>query len=592
MSPRRARRRFHLHLGALLLLGQLPAAPLLAQPDPGEYGDAPEGGPAYPPLGVLGNFPTCIDIGGYYVSHGPVQLAWFGTGVDYEPNGNGGPCHFPPPEQDECWGPTDLDAGLLGVSPFSIDPTGTQILPCGGLPIHPLGNPCQIVSWGPTMDIVVNNFSGMDCAVNVLVDWNHDGRWYGQSVCPGGGVAEEHAVQNLPVPDGYAGTLAGLGASALQLGPDPGYVWVRFSIASLSEAVPIGWTGAQQFDFGESEDYLLLVGDPAPAGELGDAPEEVVAYPDNGSLGHFPTCLSGPNGYVLHAGNAGAWLGAAVDLEGDGNATLCSFAVYDNDECGAGGGDAGLLLADPFTIDAGQNIVPCAAGEETPLGAPCAPLVWGVDIDLWIENGTAATRWVNALFDWDNNGRWGDWVTCTDGTTGNEHALQDFPIPGGYSGPLSALGPADFSILRGSGWVWSRFTLSDAPVAVVGWDGQGTFGDGETEDYLLRISGGTAAPPMGTAPGRLHLEPCVPNPFNPSTQIAFTLREAGLVRLTIHDIAGRCLATLLERRLEAGRQTLAWAGREESGRVLGSGVYFVRVAAGGEVAQGKLMLVK
>ncbi|HOX24431.1 MAG TPA: FlgD immunoglobulin-like domain containing protein [Candidatus Krumholzibacteria bacterium] len=594
MTIRESNDRRRLTAAACALALSLGAALAAAQPQPGEYGDAPEDGTAYPDLAVLGDFPTCLDPFGDWVAHGPVQLAWFGQAVDFEDNGNAGLCQFGPYDLDECSGPNDLDAGLEIATAYTIDPAGNVVVACAPSLAPHIGDACQIVSWGSAIDIWVTNLSGQACAVNVLVDWNRDGLWYGSIDCPNVGQIDEPVVQNLPVPDGFRGPLSALNPPDIFTGPERGYFWVRFSICALIDAPLPGWNGAGEFDFGETEDYLLSVGETTLYGELGDAPEGVLAYPLTGVGGNFPTCLFGSPGHVLHAGNAGAWFGDAVDLEGDGNADLCSFSLYDHDECDAAGGDAGLLLADVFTIEPGFNIVPCTANATDPVGESCGRLVWGQDIDLRVVNNTAFTRWVNVLVDWDGSGDWGQTVTCSNGDTGSEHALVDFPIPGGYDGPLSALGPGSLQILGGAGYVWSRFTISDQPVQVSGWDGAGTFADGETEDYLLLVAESTVgAPPADPRlDSGLHLEPGVPNPFNPRTEIAFLMTRSGPALVTVHDASGELVATLVDRLLVAGRHTVTWEGRTDGGQAVPSGIFLVRVASGGEVRTGKITLLR
>ena len=57
-----------------------------------DYGDAPEGAMAYPSLNLNGAFPTCTGVGppNYYVSHLQGGVMYFGSMVDYEPDGNAG----------------------------------------------------------------------------------------------------------------------------------------------------------------------------------------------------------------------------------------------------------------------------------------------------------------------------------------------------------------------------------------------------------------------------------------------------------------------------------------------------------------------
>ncbi len=229
--------------------------------------------------------------------------------------------------------------------------------------------------------------------------------------------------------------------------------------------------------------------------DFGDAPEGdgKVAYPSLGVDGFFPTCISvGPGGYVQHgdgAGNHDAWFGQSVDDETDGNEGNCPgcFPTYDDDEC-YNDGDAGLIMPEPFTIDAGINVVPCALSAGTSLGILCDTAVWGVDIDIDIVNTSTNDIFVNVIFDWNQDGYWINDIStqCTSGYT-PEHVLVNFLIPIGYSGPLSGLNPPDFVIGPNSGYVWARFTISDAQVSSEEWDGSGTFVDGESEDYLILI---------------------------------------------------------------------------------------------------------
>lgn len=96
--------------------------------------------------------------------------------------------------------------------------------------------------------------------VNVLMDWDQDGRWSGSSNCPPS--APEHVLVNYAVPSGYVGPLSDLRPPPFTIGPNPGYVWARFSISEVM--VDTGWGGSGQFEGGETEDYLLRVDTAAP----------------------------------------------------------------------------------------------------------------------------------------------------------------------------------------------------------------------------------------------------------------------------------------------------------------------------------------
>ncbi len=69
-----------------------------------------------------------------------------------------------------------------------------------------------------------------------------------------------------------------------------------------------------------------------------------------------------------------------------------------------------------------------------------------------------------------------------------------------------------------------------------------------------------------------------PNPFRASTAVGFGLARGGRVDLLVFDVLGRRVRTLARgERFAAGPQSLRWDGRDDAGRAVGSGVYFVRL---------------
>jgi hypothetical protein len=93
------------------------------------------------------------------------------------------------------------------------------------------------------------------------------------------------------------------------------------------------------------------------------------------------------------------------------------------------------------------------------------------------------------------------------------------------------------------------------------------------------------------AGSQVQLSPNVPNPFNASTQISFTLAEGGLFDLVIFDIAGRQVRRFHGLGSE-GLNTLHWDGRDDQGRNAASGTFFYRLMAGEHQETRKMLLVK
>jgi hypothetical protein len=88
------------------------------------------------------------------------------------------------------------------------------------------------------------------------------------------------------------------------------------------------------------------------------------------------------------------------------------------------------------------------------------------------------------------------------------------------------------------------------------------------------------------------LEQNRPNPFNPSTTIAFELPAAQHVELSVYTAAGRRVATLVEGHVEAGRHAAIWRGVDDLGAPVASGVYLFRLTSGGESVLRKGVLLK
>lgn len=84
-----------------------------------------------------------------------------------------------------------------------------------------------------------------------------------------------------------------------------------------------------------------------------------------------------------------------------------------------------------------------------------------------------------------------------------------------------------------------------------------------------------------------------PNPFNPSTHIRYKLSVAAPVRLSIYDINGRLVKTLLAGEIQpAGYQEILWDGHRDNGTQAASGIYIYRLRSKTFSAAGKLVLLR
>ena len=80
-------------------------------------------------------------------------------------------------------------------------------------------------------------------------------------------------------------------------------------------------------------------------------------------------------------------------------------------------------------------------------------------------------------------------------------------------------------------------------------------------------------------PKKFSLEQNYPNPFNPETSISFSIPQDATVRLTIYNILGQKISTLIDGQRSSGVYTINWNGRNDVGNQVASGLYFYRIEA-------------
>lgn len=97
---------------------------------------------------------------------------------------------------------------------------------------------------------------------------------------------------------------------------------------------------------------------------------------------------------------------------------------------------------------------------------------------------------------------------------------------------------------------------------------------------------------LKTTPSDYSLGNNYPNPFNPTTTIHFTLLKTGHVNLTIYNMLGQKVRTLVDNEISAGTQSVVWDGKDNAGNVVPSGIYLYQMNAGTFTASKKMMLLK
>jgi hypothetical protein len=588
-----------------------------------DYGDAPEGALAYPDLGIVGAFPTCTNVGAAntYIRHN-YQFAYWGATVDTEVDGNAGSCPaFNPNSYNHDEGGSDGDAGLITPAAYTIqgDIGSERVVPCSSSATS-LGFTCTEAFWGPNIDMQVTNLDPANTKyVNVLIDWNQDGAWGGSVQC-GSNTIPEHVLINQPVPAGFSGSLSFLYPPAFRIGPNAGFVWVRFSITDVAVAAG-SWTGSGTFNDGETEDYLLEVQaeDELDWGDAPDAPYPTLAV-DNGAC---------------HQISHGFYLGSAVDADADGQPTVDALgdnADGDpvNDEDGVqflsqivsnhtavivvtasqagyldawidynindSWDDVGEKIYDAYPLTAGSNTLIFTVPTDVVEGPSFArfrlsrlgglpPTGYSPDgevEDYPVELYTPVEITVWQAEALDNYVRL-HWITQSESENMGFQLLRSESM----SGPFVQIN-TDLIIGAGNSQVEHDYSYEDRQVLA-----------GRTYYYKLVDVGRDGSKGMHgpvqalvQAPTEFSLEQNYPNPFNPTTTIRFNLKESGFVSLIIFNLQGQKIRTLVEDQMNLGLHQVVWDSRDEFDQTVASGVYLYTLQGHGYQITRRMNLIR
>ncbi|HSG28465.1 MAG TPA: FlgD immunoglobulin-like domain containing protein, partial [Candidatus Krumholzibacterium sp.] len=131
-------------------------------------------------------------------------------------------------------------------------------------------------------------------------------------------------------------------------------------------------------------------------------------------------------------------------------------------------------------------------------------------------------------------------------------------------------------VVHYDGVVWTQMTSGTTSGLLGIWGSEGVVSDAEIPTPVASLK-----------MGRIH-----PNPFNPVTEIEYSIPARGDVEMKVYDISGRLVAVLVDRVMDAGNYRISWDGRNRKGQTVSSGVYFCRLTACGQDVSGKLVLTR
>jgi hypothetical protein len=151
--------------------------------------------------------------------------------------------------------------------------------------------------------------------------------------------------------------------------------------------------------------------------------------------------------------------------------------------------------------------------------------------------------------------------------------------PGGYTNrtlfnPFSYLEVWDAGFGVGDGYSYARRMVGDVLSNLCGFDPNGT------------------PDAAGEVPASFALKGNFPNPFNPKTTIRFALAANEHVHLSVYDLGGRLVKTLVDEPMTADNHEVVWDGKDNGGARVASGVYFYKLVAGDFNATEKMVMLK
>lgn len=290
----------------------------------------------------------------------------------------------------------------------------------------------------------------------------------------------------------------------------------------------------------------------------GDADLEIIAGNDDGDLYVLHHDGSSMNSFSTGDDIRGGI--SVADLDGDGSLEI--LIVGYNDHLHVWNPTSNSELPG-FPIDLGYNSL-------------SGPAMADLDNDGDLEIVTAMKQGTVFVFHHDGS-NFPSFPTSVSGDIESSPAIGDLDNDGDYEiviGTTQGLQVFDIKSEKGdlASWKMHRGNLHRT---------------GYLDLTLASVEDGELAIPI-----KFEVSSNYPNPFNPATHIDIAIPENGNLNVSVFDLSGRLINTLVNDKVNAGNYTVTWHGKNHLGQNVPSGVYLMKIVSGNQFKTKKMALIK